>query len=181
MTADRVESGTRGAALVLEVFEGQYDRVVRYLATRIGDPSVAEDLASEVFVRAAEGIDGSERQSAVVQARVFRIAHNLVDDQLRYGKVGTAGPTEDTRRNGHGGEQEMKTLQRYDTDGVQRAMRSLTQEEQEIIALRVIAGLPATDVAVILGKDDATVRSLHHSALRSLQRAMDAQGRGVGS
>mgnify|MGYP001599017686 CR=1 FL=1 len=60
-------------------------RFVRHIAARVGRSGEAEDLASQVFVRAVEALDSYEERGLPMQAWLFRIAHNLVVDFLRRG------------------------------------------------------------------------------------------------
>src|ERR1044071_3419727 len=46
--------------------------------------------------------------------------------------------------------------------------RSLRADQQEVLALRVLGGLSATQVGEVLGKSEGAVRVAQHRALRSL-------------
>jgi RNA polymerase sigma-70 factor (ECF subfamily) len=50
--------------------------------------------------------------------------------------------------------------------------RSLRADQQEVLALRVLGGLSATQVGEVLGKSEGAVRVAQHRALRSLREAM---------
>jgi RNA polymerase sigma-70 factor (ECF subfamily) len=52
------------------------------------------------------------------------------------------------------------------------AFRSLRADQQEVLALRVLGGLSATQVGEVLGKSEGAVRVAQHRALRSLREAM---------
>jgi RNA polymerase sigma-70 factor (ECF subfamily) len=56
---------------VAALFETRYQRVVRYLALRIGNVQEAEDLASEVFVRALRSVDTYKESRAPLEVWVF--------------------------------------------------------------------------------------------------------------
>ncbi|MFL6102209.1 MAG: sigma factor-like helix-turn-helix DNA-binding protein [Actinomycetes bacterium] len=45
-------------------------------------------------------------------------------------------------------------------------------DQQEVLALRVLGGLSATQVGEVLGKSEGAVRVAQHRALRSLREAM---------
>jgi DNA-directed RNA polymerase specialized sigma24 family protein len=63
-----------------ELFELYYDRIARYISSRIGNRDLAEDMASDFFVRAVESYGTYEQRGLHVQAWLFRIAHNLIID-----------------------------------------------------------------------------------------------------
>ncbi|MFL6253356.1 MAG: RNA polymerase sigma factor, partial [Actinomycetes bacterium] len=52
------------------------------------------------------------------------------------------------------------------------AFRRLRADQQEVLALRVLGGLSATQVGEVLGKSEGAVRVAQHRALRSLREAM---------
>jgi RNA polymerase sigma-70 factor (ECF subfamily) len=65
------------------LYEEYYDKIARYIYTRIGDKSESEDLASEVFLKALKSIKTYRDTGPPMQAWLFKIAHNLVVDHLR--------------------------------------------------------------------------------------------------
>ena len=52
------------------------------------------------------------------------------------------------------------------------AFRRLRPDQQEVLALRVLGGLSATQVGEVLGKSEGAVRVAQHRALQSLREAM---------
>ena len=65
------------------LFDSCYPRIARYAFARTGNPSDAEDIAAEVFVRAFESLDSFRERGLPMEAWLFRIAHNLVVDRFR--------------------------------------------------------------------------------------------------
>ena len=51
MAASGSDRAQRDARVLSDLYEEYYDRVARYIATRIGNPDLAQDLAGEVFLR----------------------------------------------------------------------------------------------------------------------------------
>jgi RNA polymerase sigma-70 factor (ECF subfamily) len=60
---------------------------------------------------------------------------------------------------------------------VARAFRELCADQQEILSLRVLAGLSATQVGEVLGKSEGAVRVAQHRALSSLRELMGVTAR----
>ena len=54
-----------------------------------------------------------------------------------------------------------------------RALRGLTEEQQEVIILKFLDGLSNTDVAQVLGKSEGAIKSLQHRALSTLNRVWE--------
>lgn len=180
VTVERAESGQHSSALVAELFETYYDRIARYIAVRTGNPSEAEDLASEVFVRAVEKIDSFEWRGIPVQAWLFRIAHNLIVDYFRRTKRHPVVPLDDNAHHaGAEADPEVEVLRRMEMADVQQAMQHLTSAQREVLNLRLVAGLPSAEVAAILGKKDGAVREMQHAALKTLRRVLESQAKGA--
>ena len=66
-----------------------------YIASRVGDSETAQDLTSEVFLGALEGLPKFEYRGIPFSAWVYRIAHDrIVDHYRRQGRRPTV-PLED--------------------------------------------------------------------------------------
>ena len=52
------------------------------------------------------------------------------------------------------------------------ALSSLTDEQRDAIALRFFAGLSAREAAVVMGKQEGTVRGLQFRAIAALRRQL---------
>ena len=54
-----------------------------YVVSRIQEPAVADDLTSEVFVRALEGLSRFEYRGISLSAWLYRMAHDRLVDHFR--------------------------------------------------------------------------------------------------
>jgi RNA polymerase sigma-70 factor (ECF subfamily) len=150
-----------------------YDQIqpglLRYL--RWQEASVAEDLASEVWLAVAEGLQRFEGDEAALKGWVFTIARRrLADHRRRVGRRNTR-----TLPTGS-----LPELLAYDdpadlVTGRLSALEAITAltsllpaEQADVVMLRVVAGLPVEEVARVVGKRPGTVRVLQHRALRRL-------------
>jgi RNA polymerase sigma-70 factor (ECF subfamily) len=62
---------------------------------------------------------------------------------------------------------------RLAAESVVRAAQGLTEDQQQVIALRFVAGLTLAETAEILGRSDDAVKKLQRRALSSLRRFLD--------
>jgi RNA polymerase sigma-70 factor (ECF subfamily) len=62
-------------------------------------------------------------------------------------------------------------------ESLEQAFRTLTSAHRAVVVLHHYAGLPLSEVAVILGISHGTARSRLHYALRALRAALDAADR----
>src|SRR3990172_1049511 len=79
----RVQPETDKEARLAGLYNEYFDKIAHYAYVRIGDKAEAEDIASEVFLKALESLKGYEERGVPMQAWLFKIAHNLVVDHLR--------------------------------------------------------------------------------------------------
>lgn len=170
--ADRETERRRREDELVQVYEEGYERVVRYIFARIGHRDEAEDLASEVFVKALRSLGSYEERGLPMLAWVFRIAHNLVVDHLRKTSKKQLVRIDEMVVPDLSDPQEAAEF----TDEVERlsrALEHLSPAQREVVALRFFSGLSAADCATILGKKPGTVREMQSAAIKSLRRVMD--------
>lgn len=164
-------------AAIGALYETHYGRVVRYVALRVRDNRVAEDLASEVFVRALHGAGTYEDTGAPMSAWIFRIAHNIVVDHLRRnGRRPLSVPLDDAAA---------LTPDASPVEVVEReeelvllvsALQRLSERQRQVLSLRFGAGMTAKQVGRVMGKSPGAVRQMQFGALRKLRRLMNGHG-----
>jgi RNA polymerase sigma-70 factor (ECF subfamily) len=64
------------------------------------------------------------------------------------------------------------TTQRLRPEQIQRALRALSAEQAEALALRVFAGLSAAEAAQVMGTSELAVKLLVHGAVRGLRERL---------
>jgi RNA polymerase sigma-70 factor (ECF subfamily) len=165
---EKQDSLKQKEAKLAGLFEEYYDRIARYAYTRIGDQREAEDLASDVFVKALRALGGFEERGLPMGAWLFKIAHNLVVDFHRSKgekKMVELESVEIESDSNPAAEAERK----LEMERVQRAMQHLTEEQREILQLRFYGGLSSAEVGAMLGKSDGAVREAQSAALKKLR------------
>ena len=155
--ARRAQRGDRDA--LGQLYDHFYERVTRFTAGRLGDPARAEDVTSETFEAMLRGL-GSYRPGTDFAAWLFTIAHRRVGDHFRrlYRRRETALD---------------EAVDAADRAEMASAFQALRPDEQEVLALRVLAGLSAVQVGAVLGKSPGAVRVAQHRALRALRERME--------
>ena len=171
------EEGAGGGGPELEDLWRDHARpIFGYLARRVGRQS-AEDLTSEVFVRAARALPQYKERGVPVRAWLFAIARNLVAEFFR-----RRGATPEHLDGGDGEREEPAPGPDPGDvvshgDDLARAMsllKTLPPAQQEVIDLRFLRELTVAETAQVLGSGEEAVRALTYRALKALRRAYGA-------
>ena len=156
---------------ITTLFEENYEKVVNYIASRISNMSEAEELASDVFVKALEHIDGFKNKGIPIEAWLYKIAHNITIDYYRKKKYPTIN-IEDVINMESYNNTEKKVLENLDKEEIKIALSKLSSLQQQVIQLRLVSGLRSKKVAQIMEKSDGAIRELQRSGLKALREIL---------
>jgi len=165
----------RDAAAFGLLYESHLDRIFRYVYYRVGTSGEAEDLTEVVFLKAWEAIDRYQPRGVPFVAWLYRLAHNLVVDSYRARRVTV--PLDDLTEAEEPGANVIDAVeQQLDAEEVRVALRTLSQEHQQLIVLRFVEGLSHAEVALITGKSEGAMRVVQYRALQALAKALQGDG-----
>jgi len=168
-------AATAGDADALgRIYDALLRPVYRYVAVRVRRREDAEDLTQLVFERVIAALPRYRHNGRPFSAWAFRIARNAVIDYQR-----RARPTEtlDEASEPHDDlALEAISLRGEEIRELRRAIRELTPDQQEALALRYAAGLSAEEAAQVMGRRAGTVRGLTFRAIESLRRRLGEGG-----
>lgn len=184
---DIVELVNRAKEGDTEAFGAIYNRyktsVMRFCYYRTGNRATAEDLCSDVFVRAMKGISSFHWQGKDIGAWLTTIARNLVVDYYKNSRTrreisvdemvdsnGASLYAEDTVDTSACPDPVEDLLKRELEVYVGYAVEHLNPEQGECIRLRFFEGLSCKDTARKMGKNEGAVKTLQWRATASLGR-----------
>ena len=167
--ARRAGSGEAEAFGIL--YDRYVDAVYRYVFYRVRNEAEAEDVTSDVFMRALRAMPKYEPRQAFL-AWLYRIARNAVIDRSRRHAArqqvsfedALAHPNADQIVNPDAG-----LLAGSDASVVRTAMEQLTPLQQEILVLRYVEGYDTKTISKLVGKRDGTIRGIEFRALSALR------------
>ena len=150
-----------------------YDRhvtaVYRYVYYRVRDDAEAEDLTSDVFMRALRAMPRYEPRQAFL-AWLYRIARNAIIDRARRGKRQV--PYEDALEHPSADQivvPDEQLAAQSDNATLRGALAKLTPLQQEVIVLRFLEGYTTEEIARIVGKREGTIRGIQFRAMGALR------------
>jgi RNA polymerase sigma-70 factor (ECF subfamily) len=148
-------------------YEATYPRLWSWVRRVVGDPSAANDIAQEAFVRLLQ----SQRDALPEAERtpyLFTIARNLMHDHWKRGARGEASwRSEDVDRIAASGNRDVAT-----SIDLERALHALTSRERSIVWLAYAEGCDHRTIGRIVGVGEKSVTVLLFRARKNLVRLL---------
>ena len=175
--ADLVRKAKSGDARAFgRLYDSTLDRIYRYVFFRVTDAELAEDLTSQVFLKAWENLRRYKPGGPFV-AWLYTIARNTVIDHYRTRKQSV--PLDQTVIKEDPALDEKVDL-KHDIGILQEAMQELTEEQREVLTLRFLADMETGEIAERMQKSEGAIRALQMRALQALAKAMGTDRRQEG-
>lgn len=132
----------------------------------------AEDLMAEVWIQVVRHIDDFEGDEHGFRSWVFTIAHRRLIDLRRASRrrPEDLSPAEDIEPVMQPSEAEPEALTTLGTEEVLRLLDHLTDDQREVLLLRLVAGLRLAEVAEVTGRPRQAVKSLQTRGIEHLRR-----------
>jgi RNA polymerase sigma-70 factor (ECF subfamily) len=149
--------------------------LVRYLRVRHGE--AADDVASETWLRASQSLARFHGTESDFRAWFFTVARAASVDWYRKAgrRPAVAGDPTDLVELAAADDTASAALDLLTTEQAIALLQRLSQDQAEVIALRVVAGLDIERVSRIVGKRTGTVRVLQHRGLRRLAQIIETE------
>ncbi len=164
-------------------FRDYRESVYRYVRFRVPTREVAEDVTSEVFLKALRALGRYDPRRSAPRTWLLRIARNAVTDYLRsLRRRGSLHISLDRVPDLVSQEpsQEERLLREEQLRRLFNAAATLRPADQEILSLRYGAGLGNTEIAEALRITSNAVAVRIHRALARLKAAVAAEDAGGG-
>lgn len=157
-----------------ELYERYRQPLYRYCLARTDSVHEAEDLVSDVFLKAMESLARYRDQGLPFIAFLYRVARNAAIDRSRRER-GTSlfEMTVDPRS---GVDLERDAMRSFEMEAVLGALRKIKPEYREVILLRFVEGYSAADVATLLQKAEKAVWNLQQRGLERLRNELRRTG-----
>jgi RNA polymerase sigma-70 factor (ECF subfamily) len=157
---------------ITELYNRYAEGIYHYALVRVADMRVAEDITSDVFLRALEGLKSFEYRGVPFSAWLYRIARDRVVDYYRACSRRKSTVALDESIQATTGSPERAVLNGFDLRELQDALEGLSEEQRLVVVLRFLDGKSLSEVARQLGKTEGAIKSLQHRALAALGRAL---------
>lgn len=159
-------------------FREHRSAVYRYVRFRLATREAAEDVTSDVFMKALRALDRYDPGRAAPRTWLLRIARNAVTDHLRSLKRRSSLHVSLDRVPdlvADVPDQEERVMREERIEALLNANRELRAADQEILSLRYGAGLSNQEIAEALQISGNAVAVRIHRALARLKAAVERQ------
>jgi RNA polymerase sigma-70 factor, ECF subfamily len=164
-----VAAAVHDEAAFAELYRRYHPRIFAYLLTYAGNRDEAADLTQHVFLRALEALPSYQPRGIPFGAWLFRIARNAATDAYRYRRrvmpwdhlPERPAPLTETP--------ESLAVRADDLNQMRVLLARLPAHKQELLALSFTSGLPAREIAALIGKSESAVQRQLHRIVHHLQ------------
>ena len=171
--ASLVEAARREPAAFSALYHRYVIPVYRYLYKRLGNSKDAEDLTSQVFMDALEGLVHYKERGNFA-AWLFTIArHKVIGAYRRQRPVlsldeaeNTYGKTEDPLEH---------LVQQEKLERMAVILAELDEDQRELLRLRFTAELGYAEIGDLLGRSEAAVKMAVHRLLRQMSEKWEVK------
>ncbi|HWQ12504.1 MAG TPA: sigma-70 family RNA polymerase sigma factor [Roseiflexaceae bacterium] len=162
------------AEAIGKLYERYAPQVRRYVAMRLGDPLLAEDVCSDVFVKVLEGLARYEDRGWPFSAWLYRIAYARTMDMLRQARRRPSVPLDESS-SGALEPPDDAILARIAYHEIRGEMRVLTNDQRLVLRLRFDEDRSLAEIAESLGRSIGSVKALQHRGLTRLAEALESR------
>jgi RNA polymerase sigma-70 factor (ECF subfamily) len=163
----RIPRGEEGVQEFQTFYQENLGRIYRYVYSKVGNREEAEDLTSQIFIKAIRGVD-NERGPQSVQKWLFQVARTTIADYWRLHYRVSVSSLEELLESGWEGpaEEEPAMLSSRPVEHVHRLLQALDERYREVLNCRFLLNLSIKETALRMGLTEANVKVLQFRALK---------------
>lgn len=150
------------------LYDTYVDEIYRFILHRVGNQQTAEDLTSQVFLKAWDNLGRYKMRGSPFGAWLFKIARNIVIDYYRTQKVTLPLEAEALSKPDPTANVAKEVEQRLQGEWLREILLRLTEDQREVLTLKFVNGLKTAEVAKVMGKRQGAIRALQMRALQAL-------------
>ena len=161
-----IEAAQKDPRRFAELYERNFGPVYAFVVRRVRERAVAEDLTSEVFHRALEGLPRFEWRGLPFAVWLLRIARNALADhwQRAAREQGNPGPEE--------AEDAIDLEEVEQRAQLFRFVEALPPDQRRVVVERFVEQRSIREIAQALGRTEGAVKQLQFRALENLRARM---------
>ncbi len=163
----------RSPASFEELYRQYLKPVYRYLYLKTGNPAEAEDLTSQVFLSALEGLPRYRHQGHF-SAWLFSLARRKVADHYRSRQPQAGLDESETELPAPETDLLSGVIHEEEMQSLGKMIAALTEDERELVRLRFAARLGFEEIAAVLGRKTSAVKMALYRLLERMEKQLEA-------
>ncbi|MGA8142522.1 MAG: sigma-70 family RNA polymerase sigma factor [Candidatus Acidiferrales bacterium] len=163
-----IDAAKKDRGRFAELYELHFERVYAFVGRRVRERAEVQDLTSEVFRKALEGLDRFEWRGVPFAAWLFRIATNAISDHRQRAARETGSPDLEEKA-------APKTASIDEVENraaLYRLVKGLPTDQRRVIEMRFADEKGIRDIAQELGRTEGAVKQLQFRAIQNLRERM---------
>ena len=150
-----------------KLYQENLDPIYRYVYSKIRNREEAEDLTSQIFVKAIRGID-EKRDKHSIRKWLFQVARTTIAD---YWRAFYRGPTSSLETLLEAGweeptQHESFAIENDQVDRVYTILQALSERDREVLTNRFLLNLSIRETAERMGITETNTKVLQFRALK---------------
>ncbi len=174
-----VEAACRGEESAIEaLYRTHFDTIYRYVFLRLGSPSAAEDVTSQVFLGMIRGLGRYQDQGKPFVAWLYGIAQKQIAFFLRGQRRAPSAVDLDAAAElvAESTGPDATAEQRETRVAIAQALSRVPDGQREVILLRYILSLSVAETAAIVGRTEGAVKQLQLRGLSTMKNILGQKG-----
>ena len=168
--ADLIAEAKKNPAAFENLYARHVQSLFRYLCSKLGSVSDAEEVTSQTFLAALEGFD-RYRYNGHFAAWLFSIARHKAADHFR--RVCRQASLEDAEFIPQNSDLLQHVIQTERAAFLSLMIQDLPEKEHELLRLRFVAELTYAEIGRVLGRSEGAVKKAIYRLLARLQSQME--------
>ncbi len=157
---------------IMQIYDNYFQPIYQFVRLRVGDENLAEDIASEVFVKFVGSLGGRSAPRKSLRGWLFRVARNEIHRHYDKNRRLPTTTLEEWIPATSETDPEVQLIQSMSAERARQAIRMLAPDQQEVLVLRFGQALNLQETADIMGKSISAIKSLQFRAVKTLREIL---------
>jgi RNA polymerase sigma-70 factor (ECF subfamily) len=170
-TEDRLLARLTGGdkAVWSVIYERYFPAVYRFIRMRTPDKALAEDIASEVFIKLLDYSQLRRGPRTSLRGWLFKVTRHEMSRHLKQAQRTPLIALDTWEVPDDNADIEVQFIRTVDSEQALRALQKLNPNQQEVLILRFVEDLSLQETADVLGKNANAIKALQFRAVNTLR------------
>jgi RNA polymerase sigma-70 factor, ECF subfamily len=159
--------GKLDSQAITAIYNHYFKEIFHFVKYRLGDDDLAEDISSEVFFCLLKAIKNGGGPGRNLRGWLIGTARHMVVDHIRRKYRNPCEQISDVLKSDEAGPSQ-QVEQRDNLNTLHLALIELTEDQQQVLALRFGQGYSLEETASIMKKSTNAIKALQFRALNAL-------------